>query len=413
MAAPMEAGQAAQAMAAELEQARQQLAEARQQADAIRLAAQAEINVMNQRLVEEHNLNVRRSEDWELKSTTLFEAIGAGSRDDRERKPKAEPKPIFKKEAGEDYLIFQGHFDVWADLQGLSDDYKKKSLFTAFQGNAGRVARIFGPDSDTWAKSYKEYEAAVRSVFASKAMSEAAKSKFEVCVQGKAESCQEYAAEKMALFLIAYPASGDQSLLVREYIRGLLSPEIRKVVVRQAGTGFEQVVNHANNEEAAIMYLASLNRYERPAAAPGVTHQRTEAMDLSDMSVNAMDRGRDQHGRFSRRPRQSGATEGCWRCGDPNHFRRECPKPREGNGEARGGRGGARGGRGAPGRGGRGGRPWQPSTPNNNHRWRQFAAMMNDYDNHYGDPEHYYEAQEELPKQIAGPGEAVAPKADF
>jgi hypothetical protein len=416
-----------QAMQGRLDAALQQVAEMQD-----RLArGEQQANV---RLEEEKERSNRTDAHLEGMARSFIDALNLSKGEDKPRKPKADPKPIFKKEVGEDYLIFQGHFDVWAELQELTDDYKKKSLFTAFQGNAGRVARIFGPDSESWALPYAEYEARVRSVFASKAQSEAAKSMFEVRVQTKAESCQEYAAEKMALFLIAYPASADQTLLVREYIRGLHSPEIKKVVVRQAGSGFQQVVDMANNEEAAIIYLSNLNKYQTSFAATGnpATTFKQEAMDLSDMSLAAMGRGgRDQFGRFIRRGRGNGAPatgpggrdwprDGCWRCGDPSHLRRECPKPRDGGeGDGRGGaRGGGRGGgRGGPPRGGgrgagggRGGSWGNPANP----RWRHFAAMFNDLVNYPDDHDYYYDAETEPRKAVTGPEIAGAvQKADF
>lgn len=422
-----------QAMQQELENARQQVADMQARLARGTQEATAEIATAHHRLLEEQERANRTTADWDRMSRTFVEAINT-TRDDRERRPKGEPKPTFKKEPGEDYLIFQQHFEVWAGLQGLSDDNKKKSLFTAFQGNAGRVARIFGPDSEPWKKPYAGYEADVRSVFASKAESEAAKSTFEVRTQGKGESCQEYAAEKMALFLVAYPAHADKTLLVREYIRGLVNPEIKKMVVRHAGVGFQQVVDHANNEEAAIIYLASLNRYERSHAPPAIAFQpqpvhraAPEAMDLSDMMAAMGRGGRDQYGRFSARGRgggRDGPRDGCWVCGDPNHFRRECPnKARDGaGGPAQRGaaRGGGRGGRGGPARGARGGGGagrgggWGNSA---NHRWRHFAAMFNDFANKGFDDngdmdEHYYDAATEPQKELTGP-DGAGRKEDF
>ena len=124
-------------MQAQLEAARAQLHQMEQRMQALTEEAHGALAEARARTVEEQERNRWGTEAF-IKA--ISDSKGGGGR------PKSGPKPFFKKEPGEDYLIFQGHFDVWAELQGLTDDQKKKNLFTAFQGTAGRVARIFGSE---------------------------------------------------------------------------------------------------------------------------------------------------------------------------------------------------------------------------------------------------------------------------
>ena len=108
--------------------------------------------------------------------------------------------PIFKKEEGEDFLIFEQKFRAYATLQKLTDENKKLNLFMALEGEAASLARIFGPNTPVFtSNNFDAYFTELKLIFSTRAASEAAKSKFESRKQKKGENCQTYAANKMAL----------------------------------------------------------------------------------------------------------------------------------------------------------------------------------------------------------------------
>ena len=269
--------------------------------------------------------------------------------------------PVYKKDGTEDFLLFYSKFKAWKTLHNLEDEEAKLSLFMSFEGQAGAIARIFGPETKNFKKEYKEYVDAIKNLFSARADSEAAKSAFESRIQQNQESVQTYAAHKLAMFHVAYPDNNDEAHLTREYIRGLTNPKVREeVVLHSHGRTYEEIVEKARDAEAGYAYLATLNRATRPTeqVPPRVSLAQAEPMEMGSLNaILAAVQGlqRDQNGRFVK-------DGGCWECGDPNHMKRNCPKlpplPPAWRGKGRGfgrGRGGwGRGGRWGN-RGGRGG----------------------------------------------------------
>ena len=157
----------------------------------------------------------------------------------------------------------------------------------SFEGQAGAIARMFGPETKNFKKDYNKYVEAIKNLFFARADSEAAKSASESRVQQHQESCQTYAAHKMAMFLVAYPDNKDEAHLTREYIRGLSNPKVREeVVLHSHGKMYEEIVEKARNAEAGCAYLATLNRFTRPTeqAPPRVSLAQPEPMEMGSLN---------------------------------------------------------------------------------------------------------------------------------
>ena len=245
--------------------------------------------------------------------------------------------PIFEKEEGKDFLIFEQKFRAYALLQKLNNAKKKLNLFMALEGEAASLARIFGPGTEVFdANDFDAYFTQLKLIFSTRAAFEAAKSKFESRRQKKGENCQTYAANKMALWLTAYPTNTDKSLLIREYICGMSDSRVQKRVVLQGSDDFRTAVNYASDMEAGFEYIGTLqNRSERQVDAPRVTKEPTpeEAMDLSAMLATEKTMQRDRFGRYVQ-------NDNCHKCGEEGHWKNECPKNTGGynnnNGRGRG-----------------------------------------------------------------------------
>ena len=244
--------------------------------------------------------------------------------------------PIFKKEEGEDFLIFEQKFRAYATLQKLTDENKKLNLFMALEGEAASLARIFGPNTPVFtSNNFDAYFTELKLIFSTRAASEAAKSKFESRKQKKGENCQTYAANKMALWLTAYPTNNDKSLLIREYIRGLTDTRVQERVVLQGSDDFQVAVNYASDMEAGFEYISTLqNTSSRQADPPRATKAPTpeEAIDLSAMLAAVKTLQRDRFGRYVQ-------NDNCHKCGQSGHWKNECPKNTGnsyGSGRARG-----------------------------------------------------------------------------
>ena len=209
-----------------------------------------------------------RNQAVEATAETMSKAMATALQDvratGRPAKRSEVKMPIFRKDGSEDFIQFLARFKGWASLTSLSDEDKKMSFFMSFEGEAATIARIFGPETNNFQKSYEDYIEIIKDLFSSKADSEAAKSQFETRFQGKDESAQTYPAFKLSHYMVAYPDSKDRSHLVREYIRGLKDGKVREQVVLHSGKKYEEVVAAARDAEAGLAYLATLNKSLRP-----------------------------------------------------------------------------------------------------------------------------------------------------
>ena len=305
--------------------------------------------------------------------------------------------PLYKGEGGDQYLRFERKFKAWADFNKLTDEDKKTQLYLAFDGSAEQIVDIFGPESPVFKDNeFKDYAEQIKSLFATRAQSEAAKSAFDVAVQLADENVQQYAARKMSKFLVAYPGVDHTTseYLIRVFIKDLRSDKVKEQVVLRGGSKkkFEEVVTEAANVEAGLEVLDNMKAMKSGHCGVKVTPPKVttttveEPMELGALLTSlqplmkdTVDSAtvlaalqpqfrpqRDQYGRFLRGRGQrrggafnSGNNNNCWECNEPGHIKRECPKLASG-GSSRG-RGRGNGGRGNGGRG-RGG-------------WRGYNAM--------------------------------------
>ena len=399
----------------EVEQFKQQLAAA-QQATA---AAQQQVLVVQQnaeqeirRIREEHAAGavggVAASLDGNSLATAFAQAMasaGVGTRAPREERDESElsgkkigrAMPLYKGEGGDQYLRFERKFKAWADFNKLTEADKKTQLYLAFDGSAEQIVDIFGPESSVFKNNtFQAYADQIKSLFATRAQSEAAKSAFDVTVQLADENVQQYAAKKMSKFIVAYPGVEytTSEYLIRVFIKDLRNDKVKEQVVLRGGSNmtYEEVVTQAANVEAGLEVLDNMKamksgyhvKVNQPKTVPATTEEPMELgalmASLQPLMKETVDSGaviaalqqfrppRDQHGRFLRGRGQrrggssnQGNNQNCWNCNESGHFQRECPKAWNNGGFPNRGRGRGNGGRGNSGRG-RGG-------------WRGFNAM--------------------------------------
>ena len=249
--------------------------------------------------------------------------------------------PIFKRDSSEDFIQFLGRYNAFRIMLNLDEDHSKSALFMSMEEEAGKIARIFCPGTPEYDNStYEAYCTLLQTMFSSKAESQNAKTKFETRCQFSNEEVQAYAAHKLSLFRIAYVGpNGSEEHLVREFIRGLFNETVRREVIRAMPGTYTAAIELAMNEEAAQLYELSLTkRGNTMDRKPKVNFQSGGVEDMDISSLENHRQKRDSQGRYIQ-------EEGCWGCGSPNHFKRDCPKQKtnyRGRGSY-GGRGGYRG----------------------------------------------------------------------
>ena len=378
--------------------AEERVAQLEAQIAEMRAAAEVALQEANTRAQNQHNaavanqneaqqlreeLAARGATGGSMDATTMaqalavaFETAGIGGRrgdgSSSSRKP-GRPMPIFKGESGAQYLLFERQFRAWCDFAKLTDEERKTQLYLAFDGSAAQIVDIFGPGSPVFtANDFRGYAAQIKSLFATRAQSEAAKSAFEVTVQAAGESVQQYAARKLAKFVTAYPDVDHTTSehLIRVFIKDLRHEKVREQVVLQGGKdygkNFQSVVTAAANMEAGLEVLENIKSAKGNApqvkVVPAKAASAEEPMELGaivaalqPMMKESVDSGavlaalqqqfrprRDRNGRFLRGQQRRGGyqnqgnRDGCWECGEQGHFQRNCPKNRGQGGNNRG-----------------------------------------------------------------------------
>ena len=316
-----------------------------------------------------------------------FEAVGLGARRSESSSSGKKPgrsMPTFKGEDSAQYQLFERQFMAWCNFAKLTDEECKTQLYLAFDGTAAQIVDVFGPGSAVYRNNdFRGYATQIKSLFATRAQSEAAKSSFETTVQSASENVQQYAARKLAKFVTAYPDIdyATSEYLIRVFIKDLRSDKVREQVVLQGNKGkdFQGVVTAAADTEAGLEMLDNIKSSKGSVTHVKVTPAKAASAEepmelgailatLQPMMKESVDSGavlaalqqqfrprRDQNGRFIRGQQRRGGyqnqgnRDGCWECGDPNHFQRNCPKNsgqgggNRGRGRGNGWRGGQRG----------------------------------------------------------------------
>ena len=272
--------------------------------------------------------------------------------------------PTFSRKEDEDFVLFEGQFAAYMRNQALNDEQAKLHLFSSFKDKAAMIVRIARPGTDVFeANPFPVYLTRIRALFVSRAQSDVARNNFENRIQEVSEEVQIYAALKMSLYQLAYGNTAEESHLIREFIRGLKDPKIMKKVVHNRPNTYEEAVASAMEAEAAEKYIDNLLRHKSNSTnmpppkkiTPSPPVNREEPMEINEISrrlaaLENRGRNRDQYGRYLT---NNDRGDGCWKCGDPNHFQRNCPKWQgyRGGSRGRGNRGRGRGGRGNGSRG--------------------------------------------------------------
>ena len=378
--------------------AEERVAQLEEQMAQMAAAADKALQEANERAQEQHNAAIaRQTEAQQLREelaargatgggmdptmmaqafAAAFEAAGLGARrpeaSSSSRKP-GRAMPIFKGESGAQYLLFERQFRAWCDFAKLTDEERKTQLYLAFDGSAAQIVDIFGPGSPVFTgNDFQGYATQIKSLFATRAQSEAAKSAFEVTVQAAGESVQQYAARKLAKFVTAYPDVDHTTSehLIRVFIKDLRHEKVREQVVLQGGKdygkNFQGVVTAASNMEAGLEVLENIKSAKgntpQVKVVPVKASSSEEPMELGaimaalqPMMKESVDSRtvlaalqqqfrprRDKNGRFLRGQQRRGGyqnqgnRDGCWECGEQGHFQRNCPKNRGQGGSSRG-----------------------------------------------------------------------------
>ena len=281
----------------------------------------------------------------------------------------------FSHNENESWPNFRRRFEHCAMFNGWNGQQQKLALVSAMSDKAADVVRDLQVDDFFTIRNMLDaYEAR----FMPAAQSDIVRIQFDKCRQNPRESVLEYHSRLRALYRRAYPASQDDTQLIRRFAFGLANPWVQQMVLRKQAKTYDEALEAALNE-AAVMDVSDALK----TGASSMTNPLPSSTNLG---------GGEGHAE----PMEIGALVGnvgnneCMFCGKPGHWKSQCQlwsKARRlltgkrfnnrPNQAGNGNRGNARGffgrGRGRPGGRGRG---RTASSPRDTDRQRSMFRQM-------------------------------------
>ena len=260
---------------------------------------------------------------------------GAGGAAAGARKGAHQRIASFTNETGDDdWIVFKRHFLTCATLNSYDGTQKKMALAAAMKGKAALATLDI--DVSNVMMTFDQALALFEGRFLPAAASQLARTEFDAARQGQREKVLEYHGRLRAIHNRAYPDSRDETLLIRKFVMGLKSKELRMQAMRNYPDTYANALTIAQNE-ASVQQLVSV-------AELGAAVNQGEPMEIGSL---------EQKSNEATKPGR------CHYCNKTGHWKRDClmlkRAQRMGNQERGRGRGFQRGGRGGRPGMGRGG----------------------------------------------------------
>lgn len=168
------------------------------------------------------------------------------------------------------------------------------------------------------------------------AASHLARTKFEVARQGPTEDILDYHSRLRALYNQAYPNAADDTMLIRNFMRGLKRRELRMQAMRVDPQTYPAALAAAQHEAS----VQQQSRVQELGQAGGAD----EPMEIDAMQDSARGRGYGSYrrGRGNRPGPNQNGRDLCHFCQTPGHYKRDCEAWKRSQRFPQGNRGGGR-----------------------------------------------------------------------
>lgn len=208
----------------------------------------------------------------------------------------------FTNEPGDDdWVVFRKHFSDCAALNGYNDQQKRLALSSAMKGKAALATLDINVHGDT--QTFDEVLRLYEERFLPASASQLSRTTFDHARQNPKEKVLEYHGRLRALHNRAYPNATDDTLLIRKFVLGLKSKELRMQAMRAYPNTYAEALTTAQNE-ASVQQLVAVSEL-------GAAVNQGEPME-----IGAMEAGSNING--DRKPGK------CHFCNKMGHWKRDC-----------------------------------------------------------------------------------------
>lgn len=222
----------------------------------------------------------------------------------------------FGAESHENWTLWREHFISTATLNGFDDRQSRLALRGAMVGKAAWATLdidVLNADYPTIAHVMQLFQARFRPA----AASQLERVKFDGARQYNSETTLNYHSRLRAIYNDAYPNANDETPLIRKFIQGLKSKDLKLQVLRTNPDTYQEALEAAQNEASVLQLgkLFDLGASQSHAAEP---------MEIGAMQPNG---NRATNQQTANRPSYNGSNKkkgNCHHCGKAGHWKREC-----------------------------------------------------------------------------------------
>ena len=264
------------------------------------------------------------------------------SDDEMEARGTSLPLQPFSNPSLEDWVMWQGHFDVMCTLRRFDDHQRRLALHQLMAGPAAQLTQDIPHSTQITvgtAPSIAGSLAAYTKRFLPKAASGLAQAKLANAQQYLGEDSLAFHGRIRYLYNRAYPnVAAAPEHLIGYYVNGLLRQDVQESVRRAHPATFEEALELAQNEDGIVEI-----RSHKVNKTPGFGQQypqmpvsnkfsgntngfsgQGEPMDISALQLAAMGYKKPFPGQQPSKP--AGGVYSCHFCHKSDHFRNTCPQ---------------------------------------------------------------------------------------
>ncbi len=270
-----------------------------------------------------------------ITSSVPLESEAGGARAEEGRSTKGvRPSPFDGKSSWEAY---QTQFRLLAELNRWTEQEKATHLAISLRGSALTVLTNLPEEQRN---DFSALSAALKNRFGNNHQAELNRAHLRGRLKRREETLPELAEDIECLTRLAYPEAAEAMVIVLakdQFIDALPDEDMRLRVRQSRPPSLRQALETALELESYSLAsrrakpVREVHLEKGSHQQGGATDAETNVLQQLEECVKALQRCQQGKKRFPKRQkkvggRSNGKDNGCWGCGEPGHFQRDCPK---------------------------------------------------------------------------------------